>query len=56
MQPDAKSFPYEFTTPLNLITFDHEMATLIEEGTARIIVHLELRKAFDMVFMEKLRK
>lgn len=54
LQPDAKAFPYEFSTPFNLITFDR--ATLIEEGTTLIIVHLELGKAFDMFFMEELQE
>lgn len=55
---DAKAFPYELNMPFNLIPFDHEITTLRDEGTALNIVHLELRKAFDMVFhkilMEKL--
>lgn len=55
---DAKAFPYELNMLFNLIPFDHEITTLIDEGTALNIVHLELRKAFDMVFhkilMEKL--
>lgn len=54
LAPDSKA--YEFNTPFNLITFDHEITTLIEEETTFIIVHLELKKAFDMVFMEKLMK